>query len=208
MTVSFVARWIDVYLWETLQQEALVWQAQVWRDVLCGRSLVKSSILKTAIAGDSFFLFFFFLFFFSSSNQDTEHKCTIICGYKLNCGLHRCQEVCHRGNCQPCWQTSEYLNHLLLPLCSLIDFVFTNAHSIRLFLPVQTYWCYFGSQYICWFLSRFWWAGLLLWWNCHVPTYPLWHQTTRVQKPLHTPAWLWSPRYPRHTDCCSMLKQC
>lgn len=155
-----------------------------------------------------FSCFFFFSFFFSSSNQDTEHKCTIICGYKLNCGLHRCQEVCHRGNCQPCWQTSEYLNHLLLPLCSLIDFVFTNAHSIRLFLPVQTYWCYFGSQYICWFLSRFWWAGLLLWWNCHVPTYPLWHQTTRVQKPLHTPAWLWSPRYPRHTDCCSMLKQC
>uniref|UniRef100_A0A671LJ99 Transcriptional repressor NF-X1 n=1 Tax=Sinocyclocheilus anshuiensis TaxID=1608454 RepID=A0A671LJ99_9TELE len=38
--------------------------------------------------------------------QDVEHKCSMICGYKLNCGLHRCQDLCHRGNCQPCWQTS------------------------------------------------------------------------------------------------------
>ncbi|XP_034023140.1 transcriptional repressor NF-X1 [Thalassophryne amazonica] len=36
----------------------------------------------------------------------TEHKCPLICGHKLNCGLHRCQEPCHRGNCEPCWQSS------------------------------------------------------------------------------------------------------
>uniref|UniRef100_A0A3Q3K6N0 Transcriptional repressor NF-X1 n=1 Tax=Monopterus albus TaxID=43700 RepID=A0A3Q3K6N0_MONAL len=35
-----------------------------------------------------------------------EHKCPLICGYKLSCGLHRCQEPCHRGNCEPCWQSS------------------------------------------------------------------------------------------------------
>ncbi|KAK1796942.1 hypothetical protein P4O66_008255, partial [Electrophorus voltai] len=40
------------------------------------------------------------------SYQIQEHKCTLICGYKLNCGQHRCQDLCHRGNCQPCWQTS------------------------------------------------------------------------------------------------------
>lgn len=89
-----------------------MWQAQVWRVVLCGRSLVKQFILKTTCNGN----FSRFILPFLSSNQDTEHKCTIICGYKLNCGLHRCQEVCHRGNCQPCWQTSEYSNPLLLPL--------------------------------------------------------------------------------------------
>ncbi|CAK6967447.1 transcriptional repressor NF-X1 [Scomber scombrus] len=35
-----------------------------------------------------------------------EHKCPLVCGYKLICGLHRCQEPCHRGNCEPCWQSS------------------------------------------------------------------------------------------------------
>ncbi|KAM9712729.1 transcriptional repressor NF-X1 [Menidia menidia] len=37
---------------------------------------------------------------------NSEHKCPLICGYKLGCGLHRCQEPCHRGNCEPCWQSS------------------------------------------------------------------------------------------------------
>ncbi|XP_075903772.1 transcriptional repressor NF-X1 isoform X2 [Nelusetta ayraudi] len=37
---------------------------------------------------------------------NVEHKCLMICGYKLSCGLHRCQETCHRGNCDPCWQSS------------------------------------------------------------------------------------------------------
>lgn len=45
--------------------------------------------------------------FFFSFPQDTEHKCSLVCGRKLNCGLHRCEEPCHRGSCQTCWQTSE-----------------------------------------------------------------------------------------------------
>ncbi|XP_037652778.1 transcriptional repressor NF-X1 isoform X5 [Choloepus didactylus] len=40
------------------------------------------------------------------SSQDKEHKCPLICGRKLRCGLHRCEEPCHRGNCQTCWQAS------------------------------------------------------------------------------------------------------
>lgn len=80
--------------------------------------------------------------------------------------------------------------------------LFTYAQSITRFLHLRpdVIACYFGNkrrqQLYLPILSRFWWAGLLLWRNCHVPTYSLWHQTTRVQKPLHTAAWLWSPRYP------------
>ncbi|XP_038153849.1 transcriptional repressor NF-X1 [Cyprinodon tularosa] len=37
---------------------------------------------------------------------NVEHRCPMICGYKLSCGLHRCQEPCHKGNCEPCWQSS------------------------------------------------------------------------------------------------------
>uniref|UniRef100_G3NKZ9 Transcriptional repressor NF-X1 n=1 Tax=Gasterosteus aculeatus aculeatus TaxID=481459 RepID=G3NKZ9_GASAC len=37
---------------------------------------------------------------------NVEHKCPLVCGYKLSCGLHRCEDPCHRGNCEPCWQTS------------------------------------------------------------------------------------------------------
>lgn len=53
--------------------------------------------------------------------QDKEHKCSMICGYKLNCGLHRCQELCHRGNCQPCWQTSTFFSIMSSNICPCID---------------------------------------------------------------------------------------
>ena len=30
---------------------------------------------------------------------DLNHMCMLICGQTLKCGLHKCEEVCHRGNC-------------------------------------------------------------------------------------------------------------
>ncbi len=40
--------------------------------------------------------------------QDQEHRCDLICGKRLTCGLHRCEEPCHRGNCPICWHVSKY----------------------------------------------------------------------------------------------------
>ncbi|XP_035689265.1 LOW QUALITY PROTEIN: transcriptional repressor NF-X1-like [Branchiostoma floridae] len=37
---------------------------------------------------------------------ELDHTCPFVCGRKLSCGLHRCEQPCHRGNCEPCWQTS------------------------------------------------------------------------------------------------------
>ncbi|CAH1239141.1 NFX1 [Branchiostoma lanceolatum] len=37
---------------------------------------------------------------------ELDHACPFVCGRKLGCGLHKCEQPCHRGNCQPCWQTS------------------------------------------------------------------------------------------------------
>lgn len=37
---------------------------------------------------------------------DIDHICPLICNHTLTCGLHRCQETCHRGRCPPCWRTS------------------------------------------------------------------------------------------------------
>lgn len=54
------------------------------------------------------------------SVQNVEHKCLLICGYKLNCGLHRCQEPCHRGNCEPCWQSSESMKTFHFNFSSLV----------------------------------------------------------------------------------------
>ncbi|KAI9499963.1 hypothetical protein BX070DRAFT_177497, partial [Coemansia spiralis] len=34
------------------------------------------------------------------------HQCTLICGRLLRCKAHRCMELCHRGPCPPCWNTS------------------------------------------------------------------------------------------------------
>lgn len=41
--------------------------------------------------------------------QDTDHKCNLVCGRRLTCGLHRCEEPCHRGNCPTCWQVSKWM---------------------------------------------------------------------------------------------------
>ncbi|XP_078656238.1 transcriptional repressor NF-X1-like isoform X1 [Branchiostoma floridae x Branchiostoma belcheri] len=37
---------------------------------------------------------------------ELDHTCPFVCGRKLGCGLHKCEQPCHRGNCEPCWQTS------------------------------------------------------------------------------------------------------
>lgn len=34
--------------------------------------------------------------------KDQGKSCGEICNKKLNCGIHLCQEVCHKGECQPC----------------------------------------------------------------------------------------------------------
>ncbi|KAK7499323.1 hypothetical protein BaRGS_00009298 [Batillaria attramentaria] len=34
--------------------------------------------------------------------QITRFKCEKVCGKDLNCGLHKCQQVCHSGDCLPC----------------------------------------------------------------------------------------------------------
>ena len=30
------------------------------------------------------------------------HVCTLICGKKLQCGVHTCEMLCHKGHCNPC----------------------------------------------------------------------------------------------------------
>lgn len=37
---------------------------------------------------------------------EVEHICPLPCNRLLSCGLHRCEETCHRGRCPPCWRTS------------------------------------------------------------------------------------------------------
>lgn len=34
--------------------------------------------------------------------QQALHRCTIICGKKLSCNIHFCQDYCHTGRCAPC----------------------------------------------------------------------------------------------------------
>ncbi|KJE96131.1 transcriptional repressor NF-X1 [Capsaspora owczarzaki ATCC 30864] len=34
------------------------------------------------------------------------HICKLVCGKKLQCGLHKCEEVCHPGHCAPCMQST------------------------------------------------------------------------------------------------------
>ena len=45
--------------------------------------------------------------------QSEEHDCNLICGKKLPCGLHKCEEPCHRGNCPPCLMASKWTNQSL-----------------------------------------------------------------------------------------------
>jgi transcriptional repressor NF-X1 len=35
------------------------------------------------------------------------YSCEEICGKKLNCGFHTCQDLCHEGNCKDCQKTPE-----------------------------------------------------------------------------------------------------
>ncbi len=62
--------------------------------------------------------------------QDTEHECELPCGKKLQCGLHHCQESCHRGHCQQCWENSESLNMSIVSL--LLKFIYSQlaSHSV------------------------------------------------------------------------------
>jgi len=39
---------------------------------------------------------------YSRDDPDGLHLCLIICGKELNCGIHKCENYCHRGNCLPC----------------------------------------------------------------------------------------------------------
>ncbi|KAG0020152.1 FKBP12-associated protein [Podila clonocystis] len=34
------------------------------------------------------------------------HICTLACGKKLQCGIHTCDMLCHKGHCNPCMNTS------------------------------------------------------------------------------------------------------
>ncbi|KAF9932953.1 FKBP12-associated protein [Linnemannia zychae] len=34
------------------------------------------------------------------------HTCTLICGKKLQCGVHTCEMLCHKGHCNPCMNAS------------------------------------------------------------------------------------------------------
>ncbi|KAL8331647.1 hypothetical protein RB593_002184 [Gaeumannomyces tritici] len=40
----------------------------------------------------------------SSSNEEVEaeHVCIRVCGRKLKCGTHACQQLCHKGSCPSC----------------------------------------------------------------------------------------------------------
>ncbi|KAF9939211.1 FKBP12-associated protein [Mortierella alpina] len=35
-----------------------------------------------------------------------SHVCTLICGKKLQCGVHTCEMLCHKGHCNPCLNAS------------------------------------------------------------------------------------------------------
>lgn len=43
-------------------------------------------------------------------------------------------------------------------------------------------------------VGRFWWADMPLWAHSVVPTYPLWHKATRVQKHVHKKTRVWPSR--------------
>ena len=47
-----------------------------------------------------------------SSPKDASHICDLICGKKLQCGQHTCQEKCHKGHCDKCWEYSEFFLRL------------------------------------------------------------------------------------------------
>lgn len=141
---------------------------------------------------------------FCLSLQNVEHKCPLICGYKLNCGLHRCQEPCHRGNCEPCWQSSEshflrsnsatFMSSLEVPnllflhhLCILYGFTVCLALMNQLI----SWTCGVMIPSVC----RFRRAGVSLWAHCPVPAHLLWHQATRVQKHVHKKTRVRPPRW-------------
>ncbi|KAL5282480.1 NFX1 family protein [Megaselia abdita] len=37
---------------------------------------------------------------------DIDHICPLPCNYSLSCGKHKCDQLCHRGNCHPCYRSS------------------------------------------------------------------------------------------------------
>lgn len=37
---------------------------------------------------------------------DPEHICTLVCQRALTCGKHRCEALCHAGNCNRCYNVS------------------------------------------------------------------------------------------------------
>lgn len=40
-----------------------------------------------------------------SASQEV-HACTLVCGKKLQCGIHTCEMLCHKGHCNPCLDAS------------------------------------------------------------------------------------------------------
>ncbi|KAG0297192.1 FKBP12-associated protein [Linnemannia gamsii] len=40
-----------------------------------------------------------------SASQEA-HACTLVCGKKLQCGVHTCEMLCHKGHCNPCLDAS------------------------------------------------------------------------------------------------------
>lgn len=37
---------------------------------------------------------------------EVDHVCHLLCNRMLFCGIHRCEETCHRGRCASCWRSS------------------------------------------------------------------------------------------------------
>uniref|UniRef100_A0A3Q3W143 Transcriptional repressor NF-X1 n=1 Tax=Mola mola TaxID=94237 RepID=A0A3Q3W143_MOLML len=59
-------------------------------------------------------------------------SCQKACGMMLNCGAHRCQQVCHRGQCQPCPRSPSLVKTCpcsQTPLTKLLELGYSDRKS-------------------------------------------------------------------------------
>ena len=77
------------------------------RDSVDGLSLYTHSLHKLISVPLTFFVFF------KCRHKciqvcciDPEHICPLVCQRPLSCGKHRCEALCHAGNCNRCYNVS------------------------------------------------------------------------------------------------------
>ena len=69
-------------------------------------------------------------------DQATVLRCEKVCGKDLSCGQHKCQVVCHKGECPPCQVT--LVQGEKAPSPKLVSYWCFNALSTSMVISRRT----------------------------------------------------------------------